>query len=132
MLVSAGVGLTPLVSMLHALVSEASGPPVWFVHGARDAEHHALRSEVEALVARSERVDVHVVQSRPGRPPSAGAGFHSVGHVDAELLATLLPDFAADFYLCGPSRFMADVQNGLEARGVPPERIHAESFGPTA
>jgi ferredoxin-NADP reductase/predicted pyridoxine 5'-phosphate oxidase superfamily flavin-nucleotide-binding protein len=131
-LVSAGVGLTPLVSMLHATVAAGGDRPVHFVHGARDGEHHALRAEVARLVESAANAQQHVAYSRPAPIDVAGSDFHSEGRIDAALLETLLPGLVADFYLCGPLVFMAALQAQLEARGVPEERIHSESFGPAA
>jgi ferredoxin-NADP reductase/predicted pyridoxine 5'-phosphate oxidase superfamily flavin-nucleotide-binding protein len=131
-LASAGVGLTPLVSMLHTLVSHDTGRPVCFVHGARDREHHPLRREVEALVASSANARLHNAYSRPGRGDSIGRDYHSSGHVDGALLEKLLPGLDGDFYLCGPRGFMAAIHSQLEARGVPPGRIRSESFGPAS
>jgi ferredoxin-NADP reductase len=126
-LASAGVGLTPLVSMLHALVDAGCGRPVWFVHGARDGRHHPLAAEVRARAAEASNVHVHVAYSRP---LPQDAGHDGVGRVDGALLARLVPALDAEFFLCGPVAFMADVQGDLERRGVPAERIHTESFGP--
>jgi ferredoxin-NADP reductase len=131
-LVSAGVGLTPLVSMLHALVNDDTSRTVWFVHGTRDGEHHPLRREVEQLVASSPAAELHVVYSRPGPADALGQDCHSPGHVDGALLEKLLPGLDADFYLCGPRGFMAAIHAHLEARGVPTERIRSESFGPAS
>ncbi len=128
-LVSAGVGLTPLVSMLHA-ASQRPERPVWFVHGARDGAHHPLRREVDTLVATTPHLRRHVVYSRP-RPADrerAGRDFDDVGRIDGALLAELLPDLEADFYLCGPLPFLDALHGDLEARGVPAEQIHSERF----
>ncbi len=127
-LVSAGIGLTPLLSMLHALAVEGERS-VAFVHGARDGDHHPLREEVEALVASHPQARMHVAYSRPGTLDVPGRDYHSEGRVDAELLEKLVPGLDADFYLCGPSGFLAAIEEGLEARGVPSGRIHRESFG---
>ena len=127
-LASAGVGLTPLVSMLHALVEARADRRVWFVHGARDARHHPLAAEVRDLAARARRVTLHVAYSRPRPEDELGADYHSAGRVDAALLEKLAPLRECDFYLCGPTSFMAAVQEGLEARGVPPDRIRSETF----
>ena len=125
-LASAGVGLTPLVSMLHALADAGDAREIWFVHGARDGDHHPLAGEVEALVSRLPNAHLHVAYSR-SRAGDDGHG--SRGRVDAALLDRLLPELRrADFYLCGPPGFLGAVQSGLEARGVPPGRIHHESF----
>jgi ferredoxin-NADP reductase len=129
-LVSAGIGVTPMLSMLHVLVARGGARPVWFVHGARDGRHHALAEEARDLTARGSAVDLHVAYSRPGAEDREGRDYHSEGRVDGELLASLLPDLDAEFYLCGPLAFMAEVQTDLERRGVSPDRIHSESFGP--
>ena len=131
-LVSAGIGATPLVSMLHELVATDDPRPVWFIHGARDGRHHALAEEVRGLAREDERVQVHVAYSRPSAGDEPGRTHQSAGRLDGALLASLLPDFDAEFYLCGPLGFMADMQADLEARGVAPARIHTESFGPVA
>jgi ferredoxin-NADP reductase len=131
-LVSAGVGLTPLVSMLHALARADTQRPVWFVHGARDGAHHPLRREVEQLVAGSPRTSLHVAYSRPALGDRAGRDYSSVGRIDAALLEKLVPGLDGDFYLCGPRGFMASIEGDLAARGAPENRIHSESFGPAA
>jgi ferredoxin-NADP reductase/predicted pyridoxine 5'-phosphate oxidase superfamily flavin-nucleotide-binding protein len=127
-LVSAGVGLTPLVSMLHQLVDPGDERRVWFVHGARDGRHHALADEVRLLCDRDRDVTLHVAYSRPGPEDERGRDYHSSGRVDAALLERLVPGLDADFYVCGPSAFMAALQEGLEARGVPADRIRSETF----
>ncbi len=127
-LVSAGVGLTPLVSMLHELVVGGDGRRVWFVHGARDGRHHPLADEVRRLAARAPNVRLHVAYSRPRPEDELGGHYDSAGRIDAALLEKLVPGLDGDFYLCGPTGFMASVQEHLEARGVPGERIRSETF----
>jgi hypothetical protein len=129
-LVSAGIGVTPMVSMLHALAAEEGARPVVFVHGARDGAHHALGREVRALAARRDRIRLHVAYSQPRPEDEIGKDYDSEGRIDGALLASLGDDPDARYYLCGPTRFMADVQNDLERRGVPADHIHTESFGP--
>lgn len=129
-LVSAGVGLTPLVSMLHALVASGEERRVWFVHGARDGRHHPLADEVRRLAEATPRVALHVAYSRPLPEDEAGGRFDRRGRIDGALLESLVPGLEGDFYLCGPAGFMAGVQEDLEVRGVATERIHTESFGP--
>ncbi len=128
-LVSAGVGVTPMVAMLHALAAGESGArPVIFVHGARDGEHHSLREEVKGVVSRHANANLHVRYSRPGARDERGHDYHSTGRLDAALLEKLLPGLDADFYLCGPAAFLADLQRGLGKLGVPASRINTESF----
>ena len=127
-LVSAGVGLTPLVSMLHELVGGGDSRRVWFVHGVRDGRHHALADEVRGLAARAPDARLHVAYSQPRPEDELGRHYDSAGRVDGALLEKLVPRLDADFYLCGPTGFMASVQEQLESRGVPPERIRSETF----
>jgi ferredoxin-NADP reductase/predicted pyridoxine 5'-phosphate oxidase superfamily flavin-nucleotide-binding protein len=123
-LVSAGVGITPMMSMLHALLREGGRRPVWFLHGARDEDHLPFAREVSAIAAKRGNVVTHTVLSRP-----RGVAEH-VGRIDAATLARLDPPSHADFYLCGPTAFMASIQTMLEERGVDASRIHTETFGP--
>ena len=129
-LVSAGVGVTPLASMLHALVQQHTARPVWFIHGARDGAHHPLAREVRDLATQRSGIRLHVAYSRPRPDDEAGTDYDSEGRVDDALLADLVGDHDAHYLLCGPTVFMADLQTGLERRGVPADRIHTETFGP--
>jgi hypothetical protein len=126
-LVSAGVGVTPMVSMLHMLAEEESVRPVLFVHGARDGRHHPFAQEVRALAAKRKGIRVHVAYSRPHPEDKDN---DSVGRVDGRLLARLVTDAEPHYFLCGPPGFLADLGGSLERRGVPADRIHTESFGP--
>jgi ferredoxin-NADP reductase/predicted pyridoxine 5'-phosphate oxidase superfamily flavin-nucleotide-binding protein len=129
-LVSAGVGVTPMVSMLHILAAANSNRPVWFIHGVRDGGHHPLAREVRQLATRRPGIQVHIAYSRPRSEDEAGIDYDSRGHVDGALLASLIGDVGAHYFLCGPTRFMADLQIDLERRNTPAEHIHTESFGP--
>lgn len=128
-LVSAGIGVTPMLSMLHAL-AQRPDQTVRFVHGARDGRHHAFADEVTRLATAS-HIDVHRRYSQPRVEDMLGRDYDSEGRVDAPLLQTLVPLLDSDFYLCGPTAFLADLQSDLERRGVPPERIFTETFGPS-
>ncbi len=129
-LVSAGVGVTPMLSILHAVAAENSDRPVWFVHGARDGQHHPLAGEVRNLVANRPNIDVHVAYSRPRPKDRIGADYDTEGRIDGVLLSDLVRNMDAHYFLCGPTRFMADVQADLERQNVPMDQIHTESFGP--
>ena len=131
-LVSAGVGLTPLTSMLHALANDSAGRPVWFVHGARDGNHHPLEKEVRRLANDLPDVNLHVAYSHPLASDTEGENYDTHGRIDASLLHRLIQDRDADFYLCGPMSFMASLQQQLEDLGVAPDRIRTEIFGPVA
>ena len=129
-LVSAGVGLTPMVSMLHAFAAEEGDRPVWFIHGARDGAHHPLAQEVRDLTAGRSNVTLHVAYSKPRDEDEIGTACDSVGRVDGELLSSLIDNSETHYFLCGPTGFMAGVQGELEAHGVPSAQIHTETFGP--
>ena len=127
-LVSAGVGFTPMLSMLHATAHQ--NRPVLYVHGARNGRAHALRTEVDTLVSDNETVSRHILYSRPDENDVLGEDYDAQGRITAERLLRLRASPHAHYLLCGPAPFLADVRNGLEAAGVPAERIHFETFGP--
>ena len=132
-LVSAGVGVTPMMSMLAQLVGKADERPVWFIHGARDGKHHPLAQEASALGSLSDHVTSHVSYSQPNREDLLSVDYHRHGRVDAELVCELLGDLRdVDVYLCGPLPFMAQLRDGLSAAGVPERQIYFETFGPGA
>jgi len=104
---------------------------VWFVHGARNGPEHALRAEVERLVAQSRSAVRRLYfYSQPDRQDRIGRDFDRVGRITAADLLELNPAGNAHYLLCGPQPFLAGIRNGLEAAGVPVERIHVETFGP--
>ena len=131
-LLSAGVGLTPLVSMLTAIVESGSRRQAWFVHGARSGREHAMGAIVRRLSEKNDNVQTHIRYSRPGSEDRVGRDYDDEGHVDVEFLQRLLPDRNVDFYLCGPTPFMKSLFAGLVGWGVPGDRIHYEFFGPAS
>ena len=131
-LVSAGVGLTPLISMLNAIVAAGSNRPTWFIHGSRSRREHAMGEHVRRVAEENSSVHVHVRYSRPSATDIIRHDYDDEGHVDVELLKRLLPSNDCDFYLCGPTAFMRSLVNGLLTWGVPELRIHYEFFGPAS
>jgi nitric oxide dioxygenase len=129
-LLSGGVGLTPLVSMLNTLVERQPQRRVHFIHAARNSRMHALKEHVAALADRHEALTSHVVYSQPTEEDRAERRFDKEGYVDLPWLQSVLPDNQADFYFCGPAPFMKTVYRALKDWGVPDERIHFEFFGP--
>ncbi len=127
-LVSAGVGITPMMSFLHDLVAEGKRS-VWFIHGARNGDHHAFRNEVRQLASGRDNINVSISYSQPGVNDVTGKDFDREGRVDAALVLGLVPTANAQFYLCGPTRFMGELRDGLERAGVDVERIRFETFG---
>lgn len=129
-LVSGGVGLTPVLSMLKALAERGDDVPVYFVHGSRNSRTHALAGEVAAIAAERPNVRVHVRYSEPLPGDVEGGRCDGTGIIDASVLKGLLPGNDADFYLCGPKPFMACLYHGLRDWGVPAAQVHFEFFGP--
>jgi ferredoxin-NADP reductase len=117
-LVSAGVGLTPMISMLNAIVETGA--------------EHAMGAHVRRLADENDFVHCYVRYSRPGPEETEGRDYDSEGHVDAALLERLLPAEGVDYYLCGPTPFLKSVFRGLLAGGVAEDRIHYEFFGPAS
>ena len=131
-LLNGGVGMTPMISMLNAIVDSGSKRPVWFVHGTRNGLHHAMGGHMRKIAAEHDNITVHVRYSRPRPEDLQGRDYDSTGHVTVELLKELLPDNDMDFYLCGPPPFMHSLIKGLWEWGVPERRIRFEVFGPDA
>ena len=130
LLVSAGIGATPVLAMLHALAEERSEREIWWLHAARSAREHSFAAEARALLASLPNVRAHVCYSRPSRDDLQGRDFDSAGRLSASLLAELEPPRDAEAYLCGPTPFMEDLSAGLAAIGLDASRIHTEPFGP--
>ena len=130
-LISAGVGVTPVLAMLFALAGERSTRPIWWLHGARSRADHAFAAEAARLLAGLPAARSHVCYSQPAAGDLDAEGA-SAGRLSAELLGGLGLPVEADFYLCGPELFMADVSGALAASGVAPSRIYTEHFGALA
>ena len=135
-LLSAGVGLTPMISMLEQLVknSDSCGcnRQVWFIHGATNSRTHAFDQQVKKLAQAHPCLDVHIRYSQPLEGEIEAANYQSTGHVDIDLVKSLLSLDDYEFYLCGPAPFMESLYEGLKDISVPDERIHYEFFGPGA
>lgn len=127
-LVSAGVGLTPMISMLHANATQKNRP-VWFVHGARHGRDHAFREETERLVAGKPHLRQMIFYSQPDDDDVKGRDYDVEGRISADHLLGLKAGADARYMLCGPAAFLAHLRDGLEAAGVPAGQIHFEAFG---
>jgi ferredoxin-NADP reductase/MOSC domain-containing protein YiiM/ferredoxin len=127
-LVSAGIGATPLLAMLNALSTARSTRQVLWIHAARDAQHHPFAAETRRLVLSLAHGRSHVRYSRPGLRDRIGEDFDATGRLSRAVLDEVGVPREADFYLCGPTVFMADMKEALAAIGVPPERTHVEIF----
>jgi ferredoxin-NADP reductase/MOSC domain-containing protein YiiM/ferredoxin len=129
-LLSAGVGATPVLAMLHSLAAEISTREIWWLFGARNGEDHAFAEESRNLVKALPRGKSFIAYSGPGPRDRPGLDFDESGRITVEVLEKLGVPREADFYLCGPAPFMHDLSKGLMAWGVADDRVHTEIFGP--
>jgi ferredoxin-NADP reductase/MOSC domain-containing protein YiiM len=127
-LLSAGIGATPVLAMLHALAAERSNRQVLWLHAARNREHHPFAAEVRRLVLALAHGRNYVCFSRPGSLDKVGDDFDVKGHLSRSIFDAAGVPRDAEVYLCGPNRFMADMKEALTTFGVEPERIHIEIF----
>jgi ferredoxin-NADP reductase len=128
-LLSAGVGVTPVLAMLHALAEQASVRLVWWIFGARDSREHPFAQEVRDLLAKLPNARSYVQYSQPNSTDRLGFDFNAAGRLTATVLKELDVPLESDFYLCGPPAFLADLTAGLADQGVAHDRIHTEVFG---
>ena len=127
-LLSAGIGATPVLAMLYALAAARSTRPVLWLHAARDRQHHPFAAEVRRLMPALAQGRSYVCYSRPGSRDKIGEDFDAVGHLSRSVFDGVGIPSEADVYICGPTRFMADMKEVLAARNEPPQRIHVEIF----
>jgi ferredoxin-NADP reductase/MOSC domain-containing protein YiiM len=127
-LLSAGVGVTPVLAMLHTLVATGSTREVWWLYGARDGRDHPFARECNELLRQLPRSCRYIVYSQPSASAADG-DFDARGHLDSDVLTRLGLPTEADFYLCGPVGFLQDATRSLSSLGVPPSRLHCELFG---
>ncbi len=128
-LLSAGIGLTPVLAMLHVLAAGGSHREVWWVHGARNKAEHALAAEVQGLLKLLPRGHSHILYSAPDPTDRLAVDFDAAGRLDMHVLQKLGAPREADFYLCGPAGFMSSLMADLAGWGVSAERVHSENFG---
>ena len=129
-LLSGGIGVTPVMAMLKALAYRQVATPVHFIHAARNSEWHALADEVRRIAEGRPNIVTHFRYDAPLPHDLDQRCCDSVGLVDLALLQELLPSNDAEFYFCGPKPFMAGLYRGLREWGVQEPRIHFEFFGP--
>src|SRR3954464_3635245 len=130
LLISAGIGATPVLAMLQALAEEHSDREIWWLHGARSSRDHCFAADARDRLASLPNVRIHVYYSRPGPADLEGRDFERAGRLTASLLADLEPPRDAEAYLCGPTPFMDEISAGLATIGLGAAHIHTEPFGP--
>jgi ferredoxin-NADP reductase/MOSC domain-containing protein YiiM/ferredoxin len=128
---SAGIGATPVLAMLHYLASDVAGSAreIWWIYGTRDGQEHPFAAEVRELMGSFAKAHVCLAYSQPREEDRVGVDYDWSGRVNLSLLESLQVPKEADFYLCGPTAFLADLSSALRSRGVPQTQIHSETFG---
>src|SRR5579862_3060679 len=130
LLISAGIGATPVLAMLHALAEEHSDREIWGLHSARNSREHSFAAEARALLASLPNARTHVYYSHPGPEDVEGRDFDATGRLTGSALAELEPPRDGQAYLCGPTPFMDEISAALAALGIDASHIHTEPFGP--
>lgn len=128
-LVSAGVGVTPVLSMLHQLADHQPERAVWWLHGARDGAEHTFAAESRELLSRLSGTHRHIAYSRPGPTDRPGTDYDAVGRLSPAMLHELSLPANAEAYVCGPTSFMTAMTVALADCGLDSNRIHSETFG---
>ncbi|MEV0485247.1 MOSC and FAD-binding oxidoreductase domain-containing protein [Streptomyces sp. NPDC050508] len=131
LLISAGIGLTPVLAMLHELAGQGSKREVWWIHGARGPREHPLAAETHDLLTALPDAHEHVFYSA-ATPEERQRAHAAPGRLTKDRLIALSVPADATAYVCGPASFMADMQQALAEAGIDPAHIHTELFGALA
>ena len=131
-LLSAGVGATPVLSMLHSLAGAGSQRQVWWLHGARDSSEHPFAAESLTLLKQLSDSHSHIYYSRPTLADSQPGHYTERGRLSTEAICRLDLPRNSDAYLCGPAAFMDELRGALVTYGLDPARVHTEIFGAAA
>lgn len=129
-LIGGGIGITPVLSMLNAIVESGSKRETWFFLGVRNGKEHVFREHLEAIDRAHENVHVRICYSGPDDTDVEGKDYHHKARVGAPLFQEVLPSNNYDYYFCGPPPMMESLFHGLRDWDVPEANIHFEAFGP--
>src|SRR5260370_28139944 len=127
-LLSAGVGVTPVLAMLHALVAEKSRRPVWWLHGARNREEHPFREESRALLQQLKSGHSYIHYRRPGPADQRSADFDAAGHLAVSAFDEIGVPREGQFYLCSPAPFLRELTAALAPPGAAADHTHPPVF----
>jgi ferredoxin-NADP reductase/MOSC domain-containing protein YiiM len=128
---SAGIGVTPVLSMLHSLASSTkkSGREIWWIYGTRNGKEHPFAAEVRGLIAGLPHCHSFIAYSKPEPGDRPEQDYDMAGRLSLPSLGSLHIPIKADFYLCGPAAFLTELDSALKDRGVQASSIHSEIFG---
>jgi nitric oxide dioxygenase len=129
-LLAAGVGITPILSILKTALEAMPNRQVVLIHGCLDEAVQPFKTTIDQLEAAHENLTTHYRYSDPAKDGVVREGNASTGFVDAGLIESLTPERHADYYFCGPKPFMVNIYHELLAWGIPASQVHFEFFGP--
>ncbi len=131
-LISGGIGSTPMVTMANALTEAGDTREIWFFFGARNSTDHMFQKWMEEIQVKNKNIHMHVCYSKPLPGDVKGKDYQHEGRVTVDLFKELLPSNNYHYYLCGPGPFMESITSDLEKWGVPDAWVHFEAFGPAS
>ncbi len=129
-LLSGGVGITPMISMLNTIASKQPNRKVTFVHAAINSTTHAMHDHVKELSNQSQNFEYHLCYEKPTEKDLLNKEYTKEGYIDLPWIDSIVKDKNASFYFCGPIPFMKTVNNALKDLGISSDKIHFEFFGP--
>jgi len=127
-LLSGGVGITPMLSILNECIDNQTEQDIWFIHGSRNKDTQIKLERLRQLDEKRPNVHVHIHHSEPLEDEEEGYHYDQKGRITPEFLKTYLPDNRGLFFLCGPPFFMKSLHDALRSWEVPPNRIRYEYF----
>jgi ferredoxin-NADP reductase len=130
-LIGGGIGITPMLSMLHQALHANPDREVWLFYGVRNGSEHIMRQHLLELQSDHPRFNLHVCYSAPSPTDRVGVDYQHAGRIDVALLRATLPLARHQFYVCGPGPMMDALVPGLQAWGVASADLHYETFGPS-
>ena len=128
-LLSGGVGITPVLSMLNALVEIESQREIWFFLGVRNRKEHVMKEHLESVAKENPNVNLKICYSRPDESDKRDEDYHVEGRVTVDTLKSFLASNNYDFYMCAPPPMIKDLRENLAEWGVPKANVHFEAFG---
>ena len=131
-LIGAGVGITPVLSMLNSITHYGLKNDVWFFYGVRNSDEHIMRDHLVALARENERLKLNICYSDPLEADEKNRDYDFDERVTADLLSRVLPNNNFEFFICGPPPMMESLTQDLRSWGVPDGHVHFEAFGPAS
>ena len=126
---SGGVGITPVLSMLNAVIEMGTKREVWFFLGVRNNKDHIMKEHLEMVAREHENVHVYIFYSAPGETDVLNEDYHVEGRVNVANFKSILPSSNFEYYICAPPPMVKDLRKDLADWGVPKKDIHFEAFG---